>query len=89
MTSDRLYMTHDVRCDLWMFFGESFEDAECMAACWPSLPASAVDRDQSVPGGSVRLRLDTPFGRAFIAWRQKRDRAAAAFNRTTSPQEKA
>lgn len=62
-----LLLTPDVRCDLWEYFGETPEDALAMAGSWPSLPETTVAYN-----GPPKLRLDTPFGRAFAAWRQER-----------------
>lgn len=67
MNNNLLPLTPDVRCDLWEYFGETPEDAERMSGAWPQLPTPAVDYT-----GSPKLCIDTPFGRAFAAWRQER-----------------
>lgn len=61
-----LDLTEDVRHDLWLFFGETEADATRMSGGWPGLHESALEYRKEA---SPRLRLDTPFGQAFSAFR--------------------
>ena len=62
-----LPLTEDVRRDLWRFFGESDADATRLSGGWPGLHETALVYAKSAPLPS--LRLDTPFGRAFLLFR--------------------
>jgi hypothetical protein len=66
-----LPFTPEVQRDLWLFFGETEDGADLLAQARPTLPPSALGYT-----GRVHLRLDTPFGHAFMAWRQARAEAA-------------
>lgn len=70
MTPPSLPFTPDVHRDLWLFFGESEEDAELLIHARPILPPYAL-----VHTGRAHLRLDTPFGRAFAEWRKEKAQA--------------
>lgn len=57
-------LTTDVRADLWRFFGDdALADTE--PGNWPGLPDTAI-----TPSGKAPALLDTPFARAFVAWRE-------------------
>ena len=62
-------LTPEVRKDLWVYFGEEpyvFNDGS-----WPSLPAASVN----YPRERIPELLNTPFTRAFLAWRIRGDRS--------------
>lgn len=68
-----LPLTPEVRADLWRFFGMADADATAEAENYdgPELPNGGVTR----AGDAL---TDTPFARAFVAWREERAIEAAA-----------
>lgn len=60
-------LTPEVRADLWRFFGMADADATAEAENYdgPELPNEGVTR----AGDAL---TDTPFARAFVAWREGR-----------------
>jgi len=66
-------LTPEVRADLWRYFGDPNPPAPEDAGGWPSLPPDAI-----TPSGTPPCLTDTPFARAFVAWREERAIEAAA-----------
>ena len=60
-------LTPEVRADLWRYFGDPNPPAPEDAGGWPSLPPGAI-----TPSGTPPCLTDTPFARAFVAWREGR-----------------
>ena len=60
-------LTPEVRADLWRFYGDPNPPAPEDAGGWPSLPPGAI-----TPSGTPPCLTDTPFARAFVAWREGR-----------------
>lgn len=57
-------LTPEVRADLWRFFGCDDEEAAGLSHHLPEMPHGTTSADGHI--------LDTPFARAFVAWREGR-----------------
>lgn len=55
-------LTPEVRADLWRFYGCDDEEADGLDHHLPELPYGTTSADGHL--------LDTPFARAFVAWRE-------------------
>ena len=57
-------LTPEVRADLWRFYGCDDEEADGLDHHLPEMPYGTTSADGHL--------LDTPFARAFVAWREER-----------------